>query len=40
MGLYPGMIVQGHGFWHLMTGYGAYLIFVSANCTFLPKIHD
>jgi hypothetical protein len=32
LGLYLGMIVQGHGFWHLMTGYGSYLIFVSANC--------
>ena len=29
-----GMLIQGHGFWHLMTGYGSFLIFVSAICTF------
>jgi hypothetical protein len=27
-----GMVVQGHGFWHLMTGYGSYLIFTAAIC--------
>jgi len=26
------MVVQGHGFWHLMTGYGSYLIFTAAIC--------
>lgn len=25
-----GMVVQGHGFWHLMTGYGSFLIFTAA----------
>ena len=27
-----GMVAQGHGYWHLMTGYGSYLIFTSAIC--------
>jgi hypothetical protein len=32
-----GMVVQGHGFWHLMTGYGSYLIFTAAICKSSPS---
>jgi hypothetical protein len=33
-----GMVVQGHGFWHLMTGYGSYLIFTAAICKYPSKV--
>jgi hypothetical protein len=34
VGPHLGMLVQGHGYWHLGTSYGSYLIFVSANCEY------
>lgn len=31
-----GMVIQGHGYWHLMTGYGSFLIFAAAGCESCP----
>jgi len=35
MGIW-GFVLEGHGYWHAGTGYGAFLILTAAICTSLP----
>lgn len=40
IGLPWGVLLEGHGWWHLMTGYGAYLYIVSATRSILLSAGD